>query len=264
MDNLNPSFIKSFSVEYRFEERQRFKIKVYDVDDFSPNASLDKHDYVGELEFQLHEVITQRNQQLKKPIQNNKSKFKNNGLIVITADECNDKNNEMLEMQLTTDLRDASNFYFFIISRTVGQHEHVPVYKAENQQLKNGLFYWQTCQILTSTLCKEDDDKPFTIDFFKSAKNGKHKNIGGFQMTLRDIKDGKTTFAIQKGNAKVCLANFTTLRIARRYTFLEYVFGGCQINLSVAIDFTLSNGDPQSMESLHYFDQQRNEYLQAI
>lgn len=61
MDNLNPRFIKSFSVEYHFEERQRFKVKVFDVDDFTENASLDKHDFVGELEFFLHEVITQRN-----------------------------------------------------------------------------------------------------------------------------------------------------------------------------------------------------------
>ena len=40
MDNLNPKFIKSFTVEYRFEERQKFKVAVYDVDDFSEKASL--------------------------------------------------------------------------------------------------------------------------------------------------------------------------------------------------------------------------------
>ncbi len=58
MDNLNPRFIKSFAVEYHFEERQRFKVKVFDVDDFTANAALSSHDFVGELEFQLHEVVT--------------------------------------------------------------------------------------------------------------------------------------------------------------------------------------------------------------
>jgi hypothetical protein len=38
--------------------------------------------------------------------------------------------------------------------------------------------------------------------------------------------------------------NFSKLRIARRFTFLEYVFGGCEISLAIAVDFTLSNGNP--------------------
>ena len=61
MDNLDPKFIKSFIVEYHFEERQKFKVEVYDMEENNPNASLAKQDYVGELEFMLHEVVTQKN-----------------------------------------------------------------------------------------------------------------------------------------------------------------------------------------------------------
>jgi len=46
--------------------------------------------------------------------------------------------------------------------------------------------------------------------------------------------------------------------------FLEYVFGGCEINLSVAIDFTASNGKPTEIGSLHNLDPNKNEYLQAL
>jgi hypothetical protein len=42
------------------------------------------------------------------------------------------------------------------------------------------------------------------------------------------------------------------------------VFGGCEISLAIAVDFTLSNGDPHDKDSLHYFDLNRNEYLNAI
>ena len=53
--------------------------------------------------------------------------------------------------------------------------------------------------------------------------------------------------------------------VRRTVNFLEYVFGGCEINLNIAIDFTLSNGDPrQTQESLHSSDPRRNEYLKAI
>lgn len=54
---------------------------------------------------------------------------------------------------------------------------------------------------------------------------------------------------------------FINLRIARRHTFLEYVFGGCEISLIIATDFTLSNGEPTNKDSLHYFDLTKNEYL---
>ena len=54
------------------------------------------------------------------------------------------------------------------------------------------------------------------------------------------------------------------LKVERQHSFLEYVFGGCEVDLSIAIDFTLSNGDPRSPDSLHFMDPRKNQYLQAI
>jgi hypothetical protein len=94
MDNLDPKFVKSFTVEYKFEERQKFKVEVYDVDDFSPNAPLAGHDYIGHLEFDLHEVVTRMDQTLKKGLFNEKEKKHNNGQVVLTADEKKDSSND--------------------------------------------------------------------------------------------------------------------------------------------------------------------------
>lgn len=63
---------------------------------------------------------------------------------------------------------------------------------------------------------------------------------------------------------RIGVAIVKNFKILRRHTFLEYIFGGCEISLSVAVDFTLSNGNPTDKDSLHYFDLERNEYLQAI
>lgn len=48
--------------------------------------------------------------------------------------------------------------------------------------------------------------------------------------------------------------------------FLEYIAGGCQLRLAIAIDFTASNGNPQDPKSLHYRNPsgEPNEYLKAI
>ena len=42
------------------------------------------------------------------------------------------------------------------------------------------------------------------------------------------------------------------------------MLGGCEIGLTIAIDFTASNGDPSRLDSLHYLDMEKNEYLNAI
>jgi len=49
-------------------------------------------------------------------------------------------------------------------------------------------------------------------------------------------------------------------------TFLDYIFGGCEIGVHIAIDYTLSNGDPSSVSSLHYLNPntRQNEYTKAI
>jgi hypothetical protein len=51
---------------------------------------------------------------------------------------------------------------------------------------------------------------------------------------------------------------------AKNYTFLDYLRGGMQINLTVAIDFTGSNGDPTKPFSLHYLGTNGNSYEVAI
>lgn len=49
-------------------------------------------------------------------------------------------------------------------------------------------------------------------------------------------------------------------------TFLDYVSGGCEFNVMVAIDFTGSNGDPRVPGTLHYINHggERNDYEKAI
>ena len=85
-------------------------------------------------------------------------------------------------------------------------------------------------------------------------------------MNLAQIKDGTREFLIadKKGKTEPSRQiTFAQMDIKKRHSFLEYVFGGCEIGLSVAIDFTLSNGAANKPSSLHYMNSQ-NEYLNAI
>jgi len=60
MDNLNPAWVKSFDVQYHFEKRENFKVEVYDVDDMNNLNNFAGHDFVGAVEFSVHEVVTCR------------------------------------------------------------------------------------------------------------------------------------------------------------------------------------------------------------
>ncbi len=66
---------------------------------------------------------------------------------------------------------------------------------------------------------------------------------------------------MDKSGRKNGQTTLNKVKFDKVYTFLDYVFGGCEISLAVAIDFTLSNGDPNDPKSLHFFDPARNEYF---
>jgi hypothetical protein len=42
----------------------------------------------------------------------------------------------------------------------------------------------------------------------------------------------------------LCFLQQPALSLLSLCSFLEYVAGGCQLRLAIAIDFTASNGDP--------------------
>jgi len=53
---------------------------------------------------------------------------------------------------------------------------------------------------------------------------------------------------------------------SEKATFFDYMKGGCEFSLKIAIDFTGSNGDPREPGSLHYLspDGAQNDYEKAI
>ena len=54
-------------------------------------------------------------------------------------------------------------------------------------------------------------------------------------------------------------------QLNKNYTFVDYLKAGVQIGLSIAIDFTGSNGNPNDPRSLHFISgQEPNQYERAI
>jgi hypothetical protein len=89
-DNHEPDFVKSFEVDYLFEESQKFYLEVYDMDDENSPNDLKKQDYIGSLEFVLGNVVSARDQKaMMKMNLNPQSKKKGSKVptVIITAEE---------------------------------------------------------------------------------------------------------------------------------------------------------------------------------
>ena len=67
--------------------RELYKVMIYDVDDFKNINDFSKHDFIGELEFTLHEVVTMRDQTLEAPLHNSLCAVGKSGMIRITGEE---------------------------------------------------------------------------------------------------------------------------------------------------------------------------------
>ena len=152
-----------------------------------------------------------------------------------------------------------SNLCFFIIYRNIAPGKYTPIYKSEIKRPDGGRFKWNQVQVGATDLCKDNIENEIKIEFFRSVSSGKHKNLATVNtITLAQLKEGNGEYQMNGNKGTLSLQN---LKVERTHSFLEYVFGGCEVDLSIAIDFTLSNGDPRQHDSLHFFDPQKNQYL---
>ena len=83
------------------------------------------------------------------------------------------------------------------------------------------------------------------IKFCKNTKKAK----GDFNLTVKELISGKIFDIIINGTPFQIISK---CRITKNFTFIDYLKAGVQIGLSVAIDFTRSNGYASTEQSLHY------------
>uniref|UniRef100_A0A8D2C5M9 Copine 8 n=1 Tax=Sus scrofa TaxID=9823 RepID=A0A8D2C5M9_PIG len=110
-------------------------------------------------------------------------------------------------------------------------------------------------QFCANKLDKKDffgKSDPFLV-FYRSNEDGRYE-------VINPKKKGKKKKYTNSGT--VTLLSFL---VETEVSFLDYIKGGTQINFTVAIDFTASNGNPAQPTSLHYMNPyQLNAYGMAL
>uniref|UniRef100_A0A665W0R8 Copine 3 n=1 Tax=Echeneis naucrates TaxID=173247 RepID=A0A665W0R8_ECHNA len=230
---LNPKFAKKFVIDYYFEMVQSLKFCVYDID--NDTYDLGDDDFLGELECTLGQVsIT----------------------LTICAEEITDT--RVAEFEVSGRRLDKKFLWwsdpfleFYKQTETGWQlaHRTEVVYNNLNPT-------WRPFRISLRSLCGGDVENPIKVNKYII-------NLCSFrQAEFECINANKLKKKNYKNSGVLCIKR---CQVVKEYSFLDYIMGGCQINFTIAIDFTGSNGDPKSPHSLHYINPEGyNEYLTAI
>ncbi|XP_028814905.1 copine-8-like isoform X2 [Denticeps clupeoides] len=135
---------------------------------------------------------------------------------------------------------------------------------------------WQAFKIPVRALCNGDYDREIKIEVYDWDRDGGHDYIGEFSTSYRELSKGQSQFSVyevlnpRKKKKKKKYQNSGTVTLLSclvdtEVSFLDYIKGGTQINFTVAIDFTASNGNPSQPTSLHYLSPyQQNAYSMAL
>ncbi|KAL4617170.1 copine-4 isoform X2 [Arapaima gigas] len=272
---LNPTFSKVFTMDFYFEEVQRLRFELYDIS--SSHNGIKEADFLGATECTLGQIVSQRKFS-KSLLKHGCSAGKSS--IMIIAEELSG-NGDYVELSFSARKLDDKDFFsksdpFLEIFRVNDDATQQLVHRTET--IMNNLNpVWKTFKVSVNSLCSGDHDRKLKCTVWDWDSNGKHDFIGEFQTTFKEMRgamDGKQMqwecinpkYKMKKKNYKNSgIVILNQCKIIKMHSFLDYIMGGCQIQFTVAIDFTASNGDPRNSCSLHYIHPyQPNEYLKAL
>uniref|UniRef100_A0A673BNJ8 Copine-3-like n=1 Tax=Sphaeramia orbicularis TaxID=375764 RepID=A0A673BNJ8_9TELE len=239
---LNPKFAKKFVLDYYFEMVQRLKFCVYDID--NNTYDLGDDDFLGELECTLGQIVS--NKQMTRSLLLKNGRPAGRGTITICAEEITD--NRAAQFEVSARKLDKKYLWwsdpfleFYKQTERTWQLAH------RTEVVHNNLNpVWRPFRVSLRALCGGDVEKPIKvtrkISVFIYFQANVISSCCHFQAEFECINPKKLKKKDYKNSGVICI---------RR----------CEI----AIDFTGSNGDPRTRESLHYINPEGyNEYLKAI
>jgi len=296
-NSLSPQWVKVFELDYELGTPCKVAVNIFDEVRKSENKSM------GSAVFEIGELLGARGNTKAKKMQKGGTIFatvrkaQGHGMLRLKMKGTKLKNVEGMF---------GKSDPFFELSRKVdvaGGLTWDNVYRSE--KIKNNLNpEWETAIVELSKLCGGDLDLPILVSVFDYESSGKHVSMGQFETSVNGIqraaetgevihlkRKGKDVGTITIIKADVSGVDDVSSRMAATSVspkpmatpsapvetpfapagganFVDYVSGGCELNVVVAIDFTGSNGDPRKPGTLHYLnpnvDQLRNDYEKAM
>jgi len=284
LDASSTVFKKKLTLDYFFELKQKLTFEIYDgaevlADKLLATASCSLGRVVGSKHSKFSPELMLSGSGLKGPLE---------GAVAVLAEEVKtdvfdgDKLSIVFKgMSLAAKdplLQGGKSDPYLKILRTRKDGELEEVYKSE--VVPNNLNpAWNSFEVKLVDLCNGDLDAPLIMECWDHDKAvmgfgsstddmiGKktitaRQLIDDTQVQLEDYKQRK----VELDPGKIGWESTLTLEIREQApTFLDYFAGGYNMKVSLAIDFTGSNGNPSNKKSLHYMGGDNpNDYQRAL
>ncbi|KAF8941089.1 Copine-8 [Dissophora ornata] len=241
LNKLSCDFVTSIIIDYRFESIQHLRFTVVDVDNMN-NPSWTAQELIGHFDTEVGRIVQKNNR--------NQSGF----------------NIEATNIAKQGLFRSEPNS-FFVIHRASENGVFSPIHQSPVVRSKINPI-WPEFSMKDTQLCNGDPNRQLKIEVKKFKENGpEHLTIGITPVfTFQELLDSQTLkyFPLSPMPAGTNLL-IRRMIVTEAPSFLDYLAGGVPLNLVVAVDFTQSNGDPRSPQSLHYRNSSgENDYTRAI
>jgi hypothetical protein len=282
-----PSFVKTTVTDFSFEFPPRIKLILYSFPSQKTLGSVvngndvklpDGAVTIGEAECSLAEVVASPTKSLSRSLDNNK------GILTVFADECKMEQSmitfdlcieNLVKSPLTKNPNKARKLSFAVYrsqEESAGDENHPVVIKTETKECPvdtNGNVSgvcWSRLSVSVNALCRGERDRSILIELYEQV-SGKPVSLGYCTTSLRDLealeKEDKIEQALSDSKDTISIRSVT---VDRKDSFLDYISGGLDLSLFIAIDFTKSNKDYSLPGSLHSFSDpdKPNDYVKAI
>jgi len=277
MDNQSPSWATQVQCDFLFEELQPLRVVVFDYD--GPGV---QGDALGSAEVPLGRLMAARGRTLTLPLVGPGSVA--GATLTIRGSEVAGNNDELRfamrcvgldkKDKVLGGLFGGSSDPYVVLSRVLADGAKQRVWTSAVIK-KNLNPVWGDMSLRVQVLCNGDPNLPLEVEVFDWDSDGSHDFIGAFTSTLNQLLAGaaaKTAWPLvnpRKAAKKKGYVNSGTFAldragIVRVPSLLDYIAGGLQINMALAVDYTGSNGDPRDPRSLHFMSPAGNEYLAAL
>jgi len=287
-DTNSPSFVRSVIVDYSFEQQKLVRIELYAMkaegkgcprEQSAMQEWQSQQEYLGSCQCKLAEVVAEPGGVYELPLGHHTKKGKKPAVIQLIGEEMNNlKYNVGFTMRgvnlLRMDFFSRSSDPFVTISRKAGETE-ANIFRSEVvKRNRNPVF--KHVELPVQSLCRGESERPIYFDLSDWNLTQDSQPMGRGETTYTKMKEaaaqGKSleipVFLRKADGSKGSPAGkmvLDQLTNKKSYSFLDYVQGGMEVALTVAVDFTLSNRDPVDPRSLHHMDRSNpNDYVLAI
>mmetsp|Transcript_28363 Transcript_28363/g.43495 ORF Transcript_28363/g.43495 Transcript_28363/m.43495 type:complete len:825 (+) Transcript_28363:303-2777(+) len=253
--------------------------------------------YVGGTTFTLGQLMGSAGNALGRTLSTNKPK---DGFIVIQAEEVMVKYQDNMSygprdlLQLRLQATNLKNTDTFLPSMFGGSNSRLALQKSDpffrlerkcpqqkswqsigvSNILSNELNpTWDTLEVPFQQVCNGDLYRKLRIhiqDWDGESLTRKTPDDLGFVETTLPHLLSKPRYKIMRYSSRhqVCVPkgelHVVEAQIVPQPTMIEYLKGGCQLKLHVAVDFGSTSDSPNRAEDLHSLAQRENEYMMAI